>query len=135
MGAGAKRGLAAAGTVLVAAAVNVATGMLTQEWAAAWWAAVAALVVVGGGLAWWLTVAERPAPPSRVSASGPGSVAASGSVRDARTKVRLLWSTPRERGEPAPADGVTASGAGAIAAGGDIDGARTEVTGEEPTAP
>ncbi len=51
------RGAAGAGTVVVAAAVNVATGMLTQRWAVAWWAATGVLVMVGGGLQWWLTVA------------------------------------------------------------------------------
>jgi hypothetical protein len=58
MGSGAKRGLAAAGTVVLAAAVNVTTGLLTQRWAIAWWVATTALVVVGGGLQWWLTVAN-----------------------------------------------------------------------------
>lgn len=55
MGLAAQRGTAAVASVVVAAAVNVATGMLTQHWAAAWWAATAVLVVVGGGLQLWLT--------------------------------------------------------------------------------
>ncbi|WP_141585537.1 hypothetical protein [Actinomadura sp. WMMA1423] len=54
----AKRGIAAAGTVAIAAAVNVATGMLTQHWAMAWWAAAGVLVVVGGGLQAWLTIGD-----------------------------------------------------------------------------
>jgi hypothetical protein len=45
-----KRGMAAAGTVAVAAAANVATGMLTQRWDAAWWVFTVVLVVLGGGL-------------------------------------------------------------------------------------
>ncbi|WP_190112636.1 hypothetical protein [Streptomyces cinnamoneus] len=53
--------LAAAGTVVVAAAVNVATGMLTQKWSLAWGVCTAVLVVVGGGLQAWLTVADRAA--------------------------------------------------------------------------
>jgi hypothetical protein len=56
------RGAAGAGTVAVAAAVNVATGMLTQHWAVAWWACTAVLVVAGGGLQWWLTVAGSGSP-------------------------------------------------------------------------
>ena len=63
------RGAAGAGTVVVAAAVNVATGMLTQRWAVAWWAATGVLVVVGGGLQWWLTVAGGG---GRVDAAGAG---------------------------------------------------------------
>ncbi|WP_216898395.1 hypothetical protein [Nocardia alni] len=54
-----KRGIAAGATVVIAAAVNVATGVLTQHWAIAWWAATAALVVVGAGLQAWLTIADR----------------------------------------------------------------------------
>ena len=42
--------LAGAATVLLAALVNIATGVLTQEWAAAWWAATAVLVVIGGAV-------------------------------------------------------------------------------------
>ncbi|MFE7095599.1 hypothetical protein, partial [Streptomyces erythrochromogenes] len=57
------RMLAAGGTVAVAAAVNVATGMLTQRWTLAWWLCTAVLVVFGGALQAWLTVWERP--PSR----------------------------------------------------------------------
>jgi hypothetical protein len=59
MGSGIKRGVAAAGTVVTAAGVNVATGMLTQHWAAAWWAATIVLVVVGVVAQVWLTVADR----------------------------------------------------------------------------
>ncbi|MFJ6780374.1 hypothetical protein [Streptomyces yangpuensis] len=54
------RMLAAGGTVAVAAAVNVATGMLTQRWTLAWWLCTAVLVVLGGALQAWLTVSERP---------------------------------------------------------------------------
>ncbi|GAA1538316.1 hypothetical protein GCM10009678_20790 [Actinomadura kijaniata] len=64
MGPKARRGVAAAGTVAVAAAVNVATGMLTQQWALAWWITLAVLVVVGGGLQAWLTLAGSSPPPA-----------------------------------------------------------------------
>jgi hypothetical protein len=59
MSSGFKRGAAAAGTVVIAAAVNVATGMLTQHWAVAWWAATVMLVAVGAGTQAWLTLADR----------------------------------------------------------------------------
>ncbi|MBW5482444.1 hypothetical protein [Streptomyces bambusae] len=55
------RMLAAGGTVAAAAAVNVATGMLTQKWTLAWWLCTAVLVVVGGALQAWLTVSDRAA--------------------------------------------------------------------------
>ncbi|MEV5238292.1 hypothetical protein AB0K89_04055 [Streptomyces cinnamoneus] len=45
----------------MAAAVNVATGMLTQKWSLAWGICAAVLVVVGGGLQAWLTTTERAA--------------------------------------------------------------------------
>ncbi|GAA1520216.1 hypothetical protein GCM10009677_61830 [Sphaerisporangium rubeum] len=60
-----RRGVAAAGTVAIAAAVNVATGMLTQQWDLAWWIAIAALVVIGGVIQAWLTIAEPTSPPIR----------------------------------------------------------------------
>ncbi len=135
MGSGVKRGIAAAGTVVVAAAVNVTTGMLTQHWAAAWWAATAVLLVVGSGLQWWLTIVEKPARPSRVSASGAGSIAAGESVRRATTNVAFPWSGSAGRSQPDPGDRVIASGPGAIAAGLDVEGSRTEVTGKGPAAP
>jgi hypothetical protein len=51
----AKRMVAAGATVAVAAAVNVATGMLTQKWSLAWWLCTTVLVVVGAALQIWLT--------------------------------------------------------------------------------
>ncbi|WP_030193894.1 hypothetical protein [Streptomyces sp. NRRL S-87] len=56
-----RRMLAAAGTVVVGAVVNVTTGMLTQSWSLAWFLCTAVVVVVGAGLQAWLTVAERTA--------------------------------------------------------------------------
>lgn len=46
---------AAAGSVVVAAAVNVATGMLTQNWTAAWGACTGVLVLLAVVLAVWQT--------------------------------------------------------------------------------
>jgi hypothetical protein len=57
-----KRGIAAAATVVIAAAVNVATGMLTQHWAPRWWATTIALVIVGVGAQVWLTVTDATDP-------------------------------------------------------------------------
>jgi hypothetical protein len=128
----ARRGVAAAGTVAVAAAVNVATGMLTQHWAWAWWAATAVLVVVGGGLQAWLTVGHRAAGASGVSASGEGSIAGAGPVTKVSTKVTRPPG-PARPPLPGPAgarSGVSASGLGAIASGEGISDAHTEVSGE-----
>lgn len=58
MRSSAKRGPAAAGTVLVASVASVTTGILTQHWAIAWWVATGVLVVIGAGLQWWLTVTD-----------------------------------------------------------------------------
>lgn len=58
MKSGTKRAIAASSSILVAAAVNVTTGELTQHWALAWWGATAALVVIGAGTQTWLTIAE-----------------------------------------------------------------------------
>lgn len=71
MDASGKRGAAAAATVVLAAAVNVATGMLTRHWALAWWVATAVFVVVGAVLQVWLTLADRRAvPPTDASSAG-----------------------------------------------------------------
>ncbi|MGW4823659.1 hypothetical protein ACWEP4_33110 [Streptomyces sp. NPDC004227] len=53
-----KRVLAAC-TFLVAAAINVAVGMLTQEWSTKWVACLAILLVVGVLLQVWLTTQDR----------------------------------------------------------------------------
>jgi hypothetical protein len=127
-----KRGVAAAGTVVVAAAVNVATGMLTQHWAAAWWAFTLVLIVLGGGLQWWLTVAPR-SPAKQVSASGDGAIASGGAIRDVTTKVSRPADGPAARSQVASPPGVSASGLGAIASERDITRARTEV-GDDSTA-
>ncbi|MBT2232523.1 hypothetical protein [Nonomuraea sp. NEAU-A123] len=54
-----KRSVAAALTVVMAAAVNVTTGMLTQRWGWAWLAATIVLVTVGAVSQVWLTLADR----------------------------------------------------------------------------
>ena len=59
MGKGVKRAVAAGGTFVIAGAVNVATGLLIQDWTAALWAATAVLLVLGGALQAWLTWSDR----------------------------------------------------------------------------
>ncbi len=54
-----KRVVAAGLTVVVAAAVNVTTGMLTQRWALAWLVATVVLVTVGAAAQIWLILADR----------------------------------------------------------------------------
>lgn len=72
-----KRGVAAGSTVVAAAAVNIATGMLTQHWAAAWWAALG-MILVGNVIAQvYLTIAEPvpdPAPPVTITGDVTGIV-------------------------------------------------------------
>ncbi|GGU90014.1 hypothetical protein GCM10010182_00570 [Actinomadura cremea] len=135
-----RQAVAAAAGVLVGAVVNVATGMLTQQWGLAWLAATAAFVASGGALLAWLTfraaAGPEPAPAVGVEASGDGSIAAGGSVTGSSTKVAR---PPAGQGPPAPpsaaADpGVRAPGLGAIAAGKDVEDSRTEVTGDDPAA-
>lgn len=66
-----KRGIAAGVTVVAAAAVNIATAMLTQDWATAWWAALG-VILFGYVIAQvYLTVAgSKPAPPDSISITG-----------------------------------------------------------------
>lgn len=132
---GARRGIAAAATVVVAAGVNVTTGMLTQHWEMAWWVATGVLVGGGGALQAWLTVRDRSAGPAVVSASGDGAVAAGGSVRNVSTRVTRSRSGAGGQPRPDSGAGVSATGLGAVAAGSDIERARTEVTGEGRTTP
>jgi hypothetical protein len=131
-----RRILAAVGTVVIAAAINVTTGMLTQKWALAWGIATAVLVVLGGGVQAWLALGDRASDSSRVSASGAGGIAAAGSINRASTRVAL------QDGEKLAAPGtsrgggeVNASGLGAIASGGDIRDAHTHVIQKGPVSP
>ncbi|MFB4304720.1 hypothetical protein [Actinomadura sp. GTD37] len=59
MGKGVKRAVAAGGTFVVAGAVNVATGLLIQDWTAALWVATAVLLVLGGALQASVTWSDR----------------------------------------------------------------------------
>lgn len=138
-----RQAIAAGAGVVVGAVVNVATGMLTQQWDAAWLGATVAFVVAGGGLLAWLTVRETADPesagPAQVSAEGDGAIGAGGSVGGSSTKVtRPPAADPtqpaRPLRSPSAGSGVSASGLGSIAAGGDVYNSRTEVTGEDPTA-
>ncbi|MFI0483806.1 hypothetical protein [Actinomadura sp. 9N215] len=138
-GARRRQANAAAAGVVVGAVVNVATGMLTQQWGLAWLAATAAFVATGAGLLAWLTFRATPDPeetrPGRVSASGDGAIAAGGSVKGSSTKVaRPPAGAPTPPG-PDTGEGVGAPGLGAIAAGGDVEDSHTEVTGDDPAAP
>lgn len=136
-GGGRRQAVAAGAGVGVGAVVNVATGMLTQEWGLAWLAAAGAFVVAGGVMLGWLTYRATPDPepdrPTRVSASGPGAIGAGGSVSGATITVAQA-----DAGQPTPPateDGVSASGPGAIAAGGDVKDSHTKVTRDDPATP
>jgi hypothetical protein len=63
-----KRAIAGAGTVVVAAATNITTGLVTEHWALAWWIATGVFVLLGGGLQAWLTASD--AAPSRQAVRG-----------------------------------------------------------------
>lgn len=136
MGSKVSRWVAAAGSVAVAAAVNVTTGLLTQRWAVAWFAATVMLVVLRAGLQIWLTVAGDPARTVKVSASGEGSIAGAGPVINSSTKVSrptgaarrpMLGSQSRhEYGE------VRATGLGAIASGRAVEDSHTEIISDGP---
>ncbi|GAA4086533.1 hypothetical protein [Nonomuraea soli] len=149
------RAAKAGAALAVAAAVNVATSLITDDRAAGWWAAggTLALALTGFGLQWWLTPrqGEQGEQGHRVTASGDGSIAAAGNITGVSTRVESTTSprasqavdpAPRTdaRGTNAPTTGapgtgasgtsgptVSAPGRGAIAAGGDIEQARTEV--------
>lgn len=128
-----RQAVAAAAGVLVGAVVNVATGMLTQQWDLAWLVASVAFVVSGGGLLAWLTFRAtadpEPAPAAGVEASGDASIAAGGSVTGSSTKVTRppAGQAPPPPSPPSSGGGVRAPGLGAIAAGEDVRDSRTEV--------
>lgn len=130
----AKRCVAAAMTVVIAAAVNVVTGMLTQHWSAAWWAAGVVLVVAGCGAQASLTLMEQSRGTSGVSASGVGAIAAARNVEGASTRV-VLRQFRTGSGVP-PGNGgpeISASGPGAIVSGKDARHVQTNVTEEGPS--
>ncbi len=60
------RAWAVGGSVVLAGAVNVATGMLTQNWSVAWGACAAVLLMISAALAIWHARSEE-------TPSGPGS--------------------------------------------------------------
>lgn len=57
-----KRAVAAGGTFVIAGVVNVATGLLIQDWTAALWIATAILLVLGGTLQALVTWSDRRSP-------------------------------------------------------------------------
>jgi hypothetical protein len=100
-----KRAIAGAGTVILAGAVNVATGVVTQHWALAWWITTAVLVLLGGGLQAWLTASDGPA--SRQVIKGTDGLANRQVVdgNKVRGSIRQVMNGPGEQS-------VTASEAG-----------------------
>jgi hypothetical protein len=131
-------------TVVIAAGVNVATGMLTQHWALAWWLFTITLVVAGAGAQAWLILADRDGSgqqpgPRRVRAVGDGSIAAGGSVRGSSTctvqsGTRRAASGLRADLRPEePEEEVAALGRGSIAAGQDVEDSRTSLS--DPSSP
>lgn len=64
MSSGWQRFAGAVGTVAVAAAVNVATGFLTDQKSLKWWVSGAVLLVAGIAVQWLLPT-DRPAVPDR----------------------------------------------------------------------
>jgi hypothetical protein len=128
-----KRGVAAGGTVVVAAAVNVATGVLTQHWALAWWMAAAVLVAVGAALQFWLSLADRSAPAVSVVASGDGSVAGAGSMTNVSTNVDGSRNIEPLRVSSAPERslGVATPNIGAVTGQASSTDGRTDEPGEE----
>jgi hypothetical protein len=95
MSAGARRAIAGAGTVVLAAAINIATGVVTQHWALAWWIATAVLVLLGGGLQAWLTVSDS-RPPNRQVVKG---TKVRGSIRQTMTGKGEQLVTGSEAGD------------------------------------
>ncbi|WP_328224366.1 hypothetical protein [Streptomyces sp. NBC_00310] len=135
MSDGTKRATAATATVVLATAVNVFTGLLTERWALAWWATVIVLVIIGAGLQAWLTLSDRAGRATSVTAAGIGSIAGAGSMTDVSTEVTLSPATlTAVRPLPTPGEGVSASGIGAVTTGGDARNVHTKVTEGDPTA-
>ncbi|GAA0967531.1 hypothetical protein GCM10009550_71530 [Actinocorallia libanotica] len=62
MGPRLQRLLGAAGTVLIAAMVNLATGFFTDHSNIGWWVSGAVLLLLGGLIQWWLPITTAPGP-------------------------------------------------------------------------
>jgi hypothetical protein len=104
---GSRRGLAAAGTFVLAAAVNVVTGIMTEQGSTAWWLTLGTLVIVGGALQAWLTLAERTTARQRITGTDIGGAVeqrltgiGDQSVSDSRLKGGLT-----QRQDPPPDGG------------------------------
>ena len=106
-------------SVGVTTATAIVVNVLTDRWHWVWWVVLAALVVLNVVV----YVVGGTDTPSRVSASGAGSVAGGGNVAGpVRTKV---WGHPAAG--QAGGDGVSATGPGSVAAGGDVGDVETDV--------
>jgi hypothetical protein len=57
-----KRAVAAGGTFVIAGVVNVATGLLIQDWTTALWITTVVLLVLGGALQALVTWSDRRSP-------------------------------------------------------------------------
>lgn len=109
-------------TVVLATASAIVTNVLTTDWAWVWWPVLGVLVVLNV----LLLVRIGPSAPLSVTAEGPGSVAAGGSIQgNTKTTVRGSARGSRKAAEP----GVAATGAGSVAAGADIVGDTTTDVG------
>ncbi|MFI5531880.1 hypothetical protein ACIA8O_25445 [Kitasatospora sp. NPDC051853] len=122
-----RRSIAAAATVVVAAATGVATNVATDDAGTGWWVALGMLVVLGVALQVYLTVSSSDGGGTDVTAAGAGSVAIGGSLRGS---VKTKASGASGSAGAAPAQGgITAAGPGSVAVGKDVDGPiETDVT-------
>lgn len=111
----AKRGGAAALSVVVAAASGVATNAATSKPTWGWCIALVVLVVVGAGLQIYLTLRPNQDGPAPVAAQGPASVAIGGSSRG---KIKTQ-SSGTASPSSTPSNGIIAQGPGSVAIGGD----------------
>lgn len=99
------RAWAVGGSIVLAGAVNVATGMLTQNWSVAWGACAAVLLMISAALAIWHArsgeTPSRPGSPPRRSQEVRG-VKSGGSVRltmNGKGEKTQILRTARAKGD------------------------------------
>lgn len=121
----AKRGVAAALTVVVSAATGLITNIATEEAAWGWWTALLVLVVLGAALQYHLSRSSA-LESSAVSALGDGSIAVGGTARaPIKTQVRRGATPSTAAVQP---QGTAAVAPGSVAIGGDAESSvETEV--------